>query len=359
MVNLTKDMTTREVLEALFDEAGLGEAQFYKIEPGDSDLRIELKKNFNKEILKSLEPNSFNFIKMEPTTASLTKDLLFQFYPNKIQGMNTNLQKENTNYPGAFTGFPNGENLYLSENNARYEDKANDMLKKELSDNPQKKIRFFEYGPFGAKEIPLPVPPPKKVIPLPVPIPSELLHKRDYYQKYGQGMKPGMVYDRMDDNRYDQLMQLIREAEGGYVDNKNDPGGKTNFGVSENTYPNEDIKNLTRERAELLLYRDFYKRFRIYNISDDRLAGIVLSMAINHDLPAIQRLHTILGIKPGTIIGPATMKALENKTEEEILEIIKKYKDETKKFFLQKIKEKPKKQEFQNGWMNRVDAYSY
>ena len=201
-------------------------------------------------------------------------------------------------------------------------------------------------------------PAPKKP-PLPVPIPSELLHKRDYYQKYGQGMKPGMVYDRMDDNRYDQLMKLIREAEGGYVDNKNDPGGKTNFGISENTYPNEDIKKLTRERAELLLYRDFYKRFRIYNISDDRLAGIVLSMAINHDLPAIQRLHTILGIKPGTIIGPATMKALENKTEEEMLEIIEKYKQATKEYFLQKIKENPEKQKFHDGWMNRVDAYSY
>lgn len=359
MVNLTKDMTTREVLEALFDEAGLGEAQFYKIEPGDSDLRIELKKNFNKEILKSLEPNSFNFIKMEPTTASLTKDLLFQFYPNKIQGMNTNLQKENTNYPGAFTGFPNGENLYLSENNARYEDKANDMLKKELSDNPQKKIRFFEYGPFGAKEIPLPVPPPKKVIPLPVPIPSELLHKREYYQKYGQGMKPGMVYDRMDDEKFDRIMPPIREAEGGYSNVPEDPGEETNMGISKHWYPNEDIKNMTHDRADLIFYKNFYKHFHIDNIKDERLASLVLSMAINHHVAAIQRLHTILGIKPGTIIGPATMKALENKTEEEMLEIIEKYKQATKEYFLQKIKENPEKQKFHDGWMNRVDAYSY
>ena len=54
MVNLTKDMTTREVLEALFDEAGLGEAQFYKIEPGDSETRALLKHNFNMDMLKNL-----------------------------------------------------------------------------------------------------------------------------------------------------------------------------------------------------------------------------------------------------------------------------------------------------------------
>ena len=346
MVNLTKDMTTREVLEALFDEAGLGEAQFYKIEPGDSETRALLKHNFNMDMLKNLPLKKTLKIKTR-NGYYINKDLLS--VPLLQEGEDNKVfSKTGERNPGTLVDFPRGQNLYSLGNDVYFQNngyyRPEGLSGREYLPKP----KVFKY------ESPAPKKPP-----LPVPIPSELLHKRDYYQKYGQGMKPGMVYDRMDDNRYDQLMKLIREAEGGYVDNKNDPGGKTNFGISENTYPNEDIKKLTRERAELLLYRDFYKRFRIYNISDDRLAGIVLSMAINHDLPAIQRLHTIQGIKPGTIIGPATMKALENKTEEEMLEIIEKYKDETKKFFLQKIKEEPKKKEFQNGWMNRVDAYSY
>ena len=31
-------------------------------------------------------------------------------------------------------------------------------------------------------------------------------------------------------------------CEGGYINDKNDPGGETNFGICKRDYPNEDIK---------------------------------------------------------------------------------------------------------------------
>lgn len=48
------------------------------------------------------------------------------------------------------------------------------------------------------------------------------------------------------------------EEEGGYVFDPDDPGGETNWGISKRAYPNEDIKNMTKERAMMITYRDYW-----------------------------------------------------------------------------------------------------
>ncbi|MDX8384546.1 MAG: glycosyl hydrolase 108 family protein [Ghiorsea sp.] len=47
-------------------------------------------------------------------------------------------------------------------------------------------------------------------------------------------------------------------AEGGYSNDPNDAGGETNFGISKRAYPDEDIKNLTKNRAEVIYYKDYW-----------------------------------------------------------------------------------------------------
>jgi len=53
-------------------------------------------------------------------------------------------------------------------------------------------------------------------------------------------------------------MESVLREEGGYVANPADPGGETNFGISKRAYPDEDIKNLTVERAKELYRRDYW-----------------------------------------------------------------------------------------------------
>ena len=45
-------------------------------------------------------------------------------------------------------------------------------------------------------------------------------------------------------------------VEGGYVNNPNDKGGETKYGISKRAYPNLDIKNLTLKKAEEIYYND-------------------------------------------------------------------------------------------------------
>ena len=50
---------------------------------------------------------------------------------------------------------------------------------------------------------------------------------------------------------------MVLEGGGEYVDNPNDPGGETRWGISKRANPDVDIKNLTEEQAKEI-YRERY-----------------------------------------------------------------------------------------------------
>lgn len=57
---------------------------------------------------------------------------------------------------------------------------------------------------------------------------------------------------------YEDAFAFTVGEEGGYVNDPEDPGGETNWGISKRAYPDEDIKNMTKERAQMLAYRDYW-----------------------------------------------------------------------------------------------------
>jgi hypothetical protein len=56
---------------------------------------------------------------------------------------------------------------------------------------------------------------------------------------------------------FDKALSFVLSWEGGYSNDPNDAGGETNFGISKRAYPNEDIKNMTMDRA-MEIYRNDY-----------------------------------------------------------------------------------------------------
>lgn len=58
---------------------------------------------------------------------------------------------------------------------------------------------------------------------------------------------------------FDTAIEYVLQNEGGYVNDPADPGGETNFGISKRSYPNVDIRNLTRDGAKAIYLRDFWK----------------------------------------------------------------------------------------------------
>ncbi len=70
-------------------------------------------------------------------------------------------------------------------------------------------------------------------------------------------------------------VNLTLDKEKGYVFDPDDPGGETNWGLCKRSYPELDIKNLTREGAIPIYRRDFWESPRF-----DHVAGIFPKLAI-------------------------------------------------------------------------------
>ena len=81
--------------------------------------------------------------------------------------------------------------------------------------------------------------------------------------------------------RFTRIFAYTLQMEGGYVNDLEDPGLETKYGISKRAYPSVDITNLTLEDAKRIYYRDYYKAPRIQLINDYALAAKTLDLAVN------------------------------------------------------------------------------
>ncbi|HPC92900.1 MAG TPA: glycosyl hydrolase 108 family protein [Myxococcota bacterium] len=62
------------------------------------------------------------------------------------------------------------------------------------------------------------------------------------------------------DEDFDRAIHFVLAQEGGFVDDPRDPGGRTNFGISQRAYPDLDIASLTKQQATEIYREDYWKR---------------------------------------------------------------------------------------------------
>lgn len=62
------------------------------------------------------------------------------------------------------------------------------------------------------------------------------------------------------DEQFQICLPFIFEEEGGYVNDPVDPGGETKYGISKRSFPELNIKDLTKEQAAIIYYRNYWLR---------------------------------------------------------------------------------------------------
>lgn len=135
--------------------------------------------------------------------------------------------------------------------------------------------------------------------------------------------------------RFDRFFTRLVDVEKGYVNDPDDDGKETKFGISRNAYPNEDIKNMTLDRAKELYRRDYYVPMGIDEIEDERLAWQVFDYGVNAGVPrAMYLLKDVLKM-------------------DDYDEYIN-YVGERVKFCLELSIRKPKNKKFLKGWVLRA-----
>jgi lysozyme family protein len=104
----------------------------------------------------------------------------------------------------------------------------------------------------------------------------------------------------------ERAMAIVLHEEGGLVDNLKDPGGLTNFGISQRSYPNVDIRNLDRDKATAIYVRDYWQPAHCADMPWP-LCLFVFDHAVN---AAIRLLQRTLGVNQDGAFGPVSASAL-------------------------------------------------
>jgi lysozyme family protein len=108
----------------------------------------------------------------------------------------------------------------------------------------------------------------------------------------------------------------VLEHEGGYVNHPDDPGQETNFGISKRSYPHVDIKNLTRQQAEDIYFRDFW--CPVAKGLHGALMFQVFDAAVNHGIGnAVRMLQRAVGVVDDGHWGPVSRAAYKEMSQED------------------------------------------
>ena len=82
---------------------------------------------------------------------------------------------------------------------------------------------------------------------------------------------------------FQAAIKLLLELEGGYVNHESDPGGATRYGISQRSYPNLDIENLTKAQAISIYRRDYWEPVA-KRVTDPAMRIMIFDSAVNHGL---------------------------------------------------------------------------
>jgi len=125
-----------------------------------------------------------------------------------------------------------------------------------------------------------------------------------------------------------KLAEEIVGREGGYVNDPDDPGGPTKFGVTIGTirrlridvdgdgdFDTDDVRLLSREAAVEIFMTDYYQRPKI-NLLPEALRPSVFDMYVNAGGNAVKILQRLLGgfherVSVDGVLGPQTAAAAE------------------------------------------------
>lgn len=156
-------------------------------------------------------------------------------------------------------------------------------------------------------------------------------------------------------HNWDTAIKHILKWEGGYVNHPQDPGGRTNLGVTQRVWEEwtgkpateADMRGLTVDMVTPLYKKRYWDAVR----GDDLPSGVdlcVFDFAVNAGVNRASRtLQQVVGVTVDGVIGPRTLAAVTAKPAEQIIED---YAGLREAFY----KALPTFATFGKGWMRRV-----
>ncbi|WFE74275.1 holin-associated N-acetylmuramidase [Roseinatronobacter sp. S2] len=173
------------------------------------------------------------------------------------------------------------------------------------------------------------------------------------------------------------LAAEIVAREGGFVNDPDDPGGATNFGVTIHTLRRlrpgarvgvQDVRALTREQAIEIYVEHYFTRPRIAALPDP-LWPTVFDMYVNAGANAVrilQRLLVQMGLDVATdgVIGPQTIAAAHRAYDMAPSHLVDAYGIARRDYYYRLADQRPASRKFarrrdggKGGWITRAEEF--
>jgi len=163
------------------------------------------------------------------------------------------------------------------------------------------------------------------------------------------------------------IINRIFISEGGESNDAVDRGGLTKYGISQKSYPDLNIRGLTRQQAIDIYRRDFWDRLRGDEIPNDRVGYMLMDMAVNMGIiAAVREFQTAINyagrvmmslpekwqnIVVDGIIGRRTIEALQLCAPDPICDYLLRARCLR---YAQIIRDNPSQAKFAVGWIKRA-----
>ena len=151
-------------------------------------------------------------------------------------------------------------------------------------------------------------------------------------------------------------IQKTIELEGGYVNDLDDPGGETKYGISKRSYPLLDIAHLSKQDAEEIYRKDYFDNLQLYQCKYVRIRWKVFDIAVNMGVGTARRMITELLTKNGYIVDENNLgNSLETYTtfsgeDWAMLSIV----ERQVKRYVDIVTNRPASMKFLKGWIARA-----
>lgn len=142
---------------------------------------------------------------------------------------------------------------------------------------------------------------------------------------------------------FDRLIKT--EAE--YVNNPDDPGGETKWGISKRSYPHLNIASLTRDDARQIYLGDFWNRVNADRLPDS-VAYQLFDFAVNSGIEtAVRYLQRALRVADDGYWGPISQAAADGTSETDMILLL----NAERLDFMRRLKNWPYASK---GWAGRI-----
>lgn len=165
--------------------------------------------------------------------------------------------------------------------------------------------------------------------------------------------------------KIDMFIPIVLKAEGGFVNDSKDKGGATNKGITLTTYRSffgnsksiEDLKNISDAQVQTIYKIGYWDKIKGDLITNQSVANFIADFAVNSgSVRAIRYVQTILGVSIDGVFGNKTLAALNSADQRTFFS---KLKEQRKSFYNKIVSNNPSQSKFLNGWLRRLDFYSY